>query len=264
MFIIDFHTHYFPDKIAHDAIISLEQKGAIKAFTEGTRSSLERSMSAAGIGLSLNLPVATSPDQVDSINRWSEKNNTAPVLCAGAIHPLSENPDRIISGISDKGLRGIKMHPEYQDFSPDDVSLDPIWKACIRNSVFVIFHAGADVAFKMPFRSNPAKFAKLHKRFPELKMVLAHFGSWTQWDEVEKDLIGLDIFLDTSFTAGFIEDSKFTRLIRSHGADKVIFGTDSPWRDQSKEVKAISSLQLSDTELELVFHRNAEKLLGLK
>ncbi|HCE44553.1 MAG TPA: hypothetical protein DET40_13485 [Lentisphaeria bacterium] len=76
--------------------------------------------------------------------------------------------------------------------------------------------------------------------------------------------MGLDIFLDTSFTSGFIEDSKFARLIREHGADKVLFGTDSPWRDQSREVKAISALPLSETELELVFHRNAENLLGLQ
>ncbi len=264
MKIIDFHTHCFPDKIAHDAIISLEQKGAIKAFTDGTRAGLELSMRAAGIDLALNLPVATSPDQVESINRWSMKNNSMPVLSTGAIHPLSEDPERIISDVSGKGLRGIKMHPEYQDFSPDDTSLDPIWKACIRHSIFVVFHAGADVAFKMPFRSNPAKFAKLHRRHPELRMVLAHFGSWTQWDEVEKDLIGLDVYLETSFTYGFMEDAKFADLIRKHGAGKVLFGTDSPWRDQKKEVEGIGGLDLDDQEKELIFHKNAEKLLHLQ
>lgn len=261
--IIDFHTHYFPDKIAHDAIKSLELKGSIKAFTEGTRASLERSMQSAGIDISLNLPVATSPDQVASINNWSEKNNRVPVLSLGVIHPLSENPAGIISDIKERGLRGVKMHPEYQDFSPDNEVLEPIWKACIRHSIFVIFHAGADMAFKAPFRSDPAKFAKLHHRFPNLKMVLAHFGSWMQWDEVEKEIIGLDIFLETSFTPGFLEGERFARLIRRHGAEKVIFGSDSPWRDQGREVIAIKSLHLSDTEKELIFHKNAERLLNL-
>ncbi len=260
--IIDFHTHYFPDKIARDAIISLEQKGAIKAFTDGTRSGLEKSMSAAGIDIAVNLPVATSPEQVDSINRWAVKNNSAPVFSIGSIHPLSKHPETIISFVGKNGLRGIKMHPEYQEFSPDDRSLDPIWEACIRYSIFIIFHAGADVAFKMPFRSNPAKFAELHRRFPELKMILAHFGSWTQWDEVEKDLIGLDIFLETSFTLGFMEDAKFAELIRRHGADKVLFGTDSPWRNQKKEVESIRNLPLEDFQKELIFHINAEKLLN--
>lgn len=263
MHIIDFHTHYFPDKIAHDAIISLEQKGAIRAFTDGTRSGLEKSMQSAGISLALNLPVATSPEQVQSINRWAENNNHAPVLSLGAIHPLSKDPGAIISEVKERGLRGVKMHPEYQDFSPDDTALDPIWKACIRHSVFVVFHAGADVAFKMPFRSNPAKFAALHHRHPELRMVLAHFGSWTQWDEVEKDLTGLDLYLETSFTCGFMEDAKFAELIRKHGADKVLFGTDSPWRDQKKELEGISRLGLSDVEMDMILHRNAEKLLRL-
>ncbi|OGV38303.1 MAG: hypothetical protein A2X48_06700 [Lentisphaerae bacterium GWF2_49_21] len=262
--IIDFHTHYFPDKIAHDAIISLEQKGGIKAFTAGTRSALEKSMSEAGITLSVNLPVATSPDQVESINGKVANHNRAPVLSLGAIHPLTMDPGRTISDVRNLGLRGIKMHPEYQEFSPDDPSLDPIWKACITYSIFVVFHAGADLAFKPPFRSSPAKFANLHRRYPELRMVLAHFGSWMQWDDVEKELIGLDIFLDTSFTSGYLDDAKFAELIRRHGADKVLFGTDSPWRDQKKEVAAINSLALYEEEKELIFHGNAEGLLGLE
>jgi hypothetical protein len=157
--IIDFHTHCFPNKIAHDTINYLEQKGSIKAFTDGTRSSLEKSMVSAGIALSLNLPVATSAEQVTGINSWAGKNNKPPVLSVGAIHPLSENPEEIISVIGEKSLHGVKMHPEYQNFSPDDTALDPIWKACIGHSIFVIFHAGADMGFKKPFKSNPAKFA---------------------------------------------------------------------------------------------------------
>ena len=259
--IIDFHTHYFPDKIAHDAVKSLEQRESIKAFTEGTRASLEKSMLSAGIGLSINLPVATSPEQVAGINTWAEKNSRLPVISLGAIHPFSENPAALISDIRKRGLPGIKMHPEYQNFVPDDTELEPIWKACIRHSIFVIFHAGADMAFDAPYRSNPAKFAKLHRRFPELKMVLAHFGSWMQWDEVEREIIGLDIFLETSCTAGFLGNAEFASLIRRHGADKVLFGTDSPWCDQKKEVEAIKALPLTDGEKELIFHKNAEQLL---
>ncbi|MFA6294541.1 MAG: amidohydrolase family protein [Victivallales bacterium] len=261
--IIDFHTHYFPDKIARDAINSLELKGSIKAFAEGTRASLEKSMASAGIGLSLNLPVATSAEQVASINSWAERNNRAPVLSLGVIHPLSANPAEIMSDVKRKGLRGVKMHPEYQGFSPDDSSLGGIWEACIENDLFVIFHAGADVAYQAPYRSDPAKFAKLRRRFPALKMVLAHFGSWLQWDDVEREIIGLDIFLETSFTSGFLEDARFARLIRKHGADKVLFGSDSPWRDQKMEVSAINALPLSDSEKELIFHGNAEKLLHM-
>lgn len=85
-----------------------------------------------------------------------------------------------------------------------------------------------------------------------------------QWNEVEKEIIGLNIFLETSFTPGFLEGEMFARLIRRHGAEKVIFGSDSPWRGQGKEVTAIKSLHPSDTEKELIFHKNAEQLLNLK
>ncbi len=262
--IIDFHTHYFPDKIAHDAIISLEQRTGIRAFAAGTRSSLEESMSKAGIDISLNLPVATSPDQVESINRYAEKNNRRPVFCLGAVHPLSNDLPSVISQVKSMGLRGVKMHPEYQEFSPDDESLNPLWEACITHSIFVVFHAGEDLAFKAPYRSSPAKFAELHRRFPEFRMVLAHFGSWRMWDAVERELIGLDVYLDTSFTCGYVGDAKLAELIRRHGADKVLFGTDSPWREQKEDVISINSLPLSSEEKELIFRRNAERLLGLE
>lgn len=261
--IIDFHTHYFPEKIAENAIASLEKLGGIKAYTDGTRLSLESSMWHAGIDLSLNLPIATSPDQVESINLWAAKNNSPPVLSLGSIHPDTPNPKGVLEKVKNSGLKGIKMHPEFQNFSPNESRLKPIWEACMENNLFIVFHAGGDISFRAPFRSDPAKFAELQNKFPDLKFILAHFGSWKLWDEVEKELIGLPVFLDTSFVFELLPIDKLVSLIKKHGADKVLFGTDSPWRNQLKELKTFNKLSLPETEKELILWKNAAKLLSL-
>jgi predicted TIM-barrel fold metal-dependent hydrolase len=68
--------------------------------------------------------------------------------------------------------------------------------------------------------------------------------------------------LDTAFVRLFISPEQMTRIIRSHGASKILFGSDSPWEDPADTLKFLLSLGLTDDELELITHKNAEKLLG--
>ncbi len=260
--VVDFHAHYFPDKIAGDAIRKLSVPG-FEAFTDGTRAGLERSMEAAGIDISVNMPVATSAEQVDKINSWAAANSRHPILSFGAIHPKSEDPAGICRRLRDSGIKGVKMHPEYQDFSPEDTSLDGIWESCVEYGLLILFHAGADLGFSPPYRSDPAKFAALHRRFPGLRMILAHFGSWRMWNEVERHIAGLPVYLETSFTSGFIAAEDMERIIRKHGADRILFGTDSPWRDQKTELEAFKTLRICETDKKKILAGNALALLGL-
>ncbi|MBQ1518990.1 MAG: amidohydrolase family protein, partial [Ruminococcus sp.] len=54
------------------------------------------------------------------------------------------------------------------------------------------------------------------------------------------------------------------RIIRKQGADKVLFGSDCPWDDPANEIAMIEDLPLTSEEKEMIFYRNAEKLLGVK
>jgi hypothetical protein len=51
-------------------------------------------------------------------------------------------------------------------------------------------------------------------------------------------------------------------ILRAHGAQRVLFGTDSPWGDQAATLADIRALPLTDDERRLVFHENAARLLG--
>ncbi len=261
--IFDFHAHFFPDNLAGGAIEALEKLSGIKANTAGTRSSLIESMRNSGIDAALNLPVVTNPDKSWKINEFSAIGNKAPVYSAGAMHPLTTEPEKLLEKVAGLGLKGIKMHPEYQSFDPLGNEVGRICGKCAELGLFIVFHAGADIAFKAPYKSNPAKFAELHRRFPSLKMILAHLGSWNMWEDVEREIAGLPIYLDTSFTCGIIDPSLMLSIIRKHGARHILFGSDSPWQSQTKSLESIRQLPLPESDKELILWDNAAELLGL-
>jgi len=261
--IIDFHTHYYPDKIVERALENATQFLKTTPATNGTRSGLLKSMKKAGIDYSLALPLANTPDNVRGVNRWAQINNQAPVFLLGSIHPQTKNPAEMISQIAAMGLKGIKMHPEFQNFCFEDESLFPIWDACIENDLFVLTHAGEDIAFSAPYHSDPQRMKLFHERFKKLKLVIAHLGSWGMWDEVEEFIVGLPVYLDLAFTLGKVNDEQLVRIIRKHGVERVLFGTDSPWCDQEKAVKHFRKLPLTDKEKDLILGLNAAKLLDI-
>ena len=269
--VIDFHTHFYPDKIAAKAMSLVNNVPLIQAATDGTKSGLLKSMTANGIDRSLGLALVNNANGSRGINRWAELNNCAPILLTGTVHPREKDAADEIERIAEAGLKGVKVHPEYQKFRFSEKELDRVWQACAANGLFLITHAGGDVGFPQPWHSNPEDLLGLHKRVPGLKLVCAHFGSWGMYDDVEKFLIGEDIYIDTAFLAvstpadpGWIEPDKALQMIRKHGAERVLFGSDSPWCCQHKALQWIDDLGLTPAEQELIKGRNAAKLLEVQ
>jgi predicted TIM-barrel fold metal-dependent hydrolase len=268
--IIDFHTHFYPDKIAAKAMSLVNNVPLIQAATDGTRGGLEESMKTCGIDISLGLALVNNAEGARGINRWAELNNHSPVFLTGTVHPREEDAAGEIKRIAEAGLKGVKVHPEYQKFRFTERELDQVWEACADHGLFLITHAGGDVGFPEPWHSNPADLLDLHKRIPQLKLVCAHFGSWAMYDDVEKYLLGEDIYIDTSFLPvstpadpGWIEPDRALQMIRKHGAERVLFGSDSPWCCQQKALRWVKNLGLNNTELESILGGNAAKLLEL-
>ncbi|MCP3965923.1 MAG: hypothetical protein GY750_10165 [Lentisphaerae bacterium] len=139
--IIDFHTHYYPEKIVERALTSVAGIHGVDPATDGTRSGLISSMKSCGIDYSLALPLANTPDNVRGVNRWAANNNKPPVFLLGSIHPEMKNPSETIKWIASLGVKGVKVHPEYQSFTFQDEKAFPLWEACIENNLFVLTHA---------------------------------------------------------------------------------------------------------------------------
>lgn len=265
MRVIDVHTHVFPDAIAHGAVASLAAEGDVSPVYDGTVAGLLATMERASVDVSVVQPVATKASQVRSINEWVAgvaATHAGRIVGFGAMHPEFEEPTGEIARMRELGLRGFKMHSEYQGFSPDERRLDAIWEAAAEHAMIVLFHAGADIAFPT-VRATPESFAALLDRWEGLAVVLAHLGGFQRWEEVAAHLAGRDVWLDTSYTLGHLPDEEFVALVRAHGAHRVVFGSDGPWTDPTREIAHLRRLGLTAEELEGILGRNAERLLGM-
>lgn len=281
--IIDFHVHTFPDKVAGKVTDRLGAAAGVEPSTDATVSGLAASMKKAGIDYSVNLPVATSARQVSSVNarliRTKEELGQQGVLTFGAMHPDCEDYRQELQRLSDAGIRGIKLHPAYQGIDLTDIRYKRIIAAASDLDLAVTIHAGIDVGIHDRNYASVPQILEILREVAPTKFILAHMGGWAAWDEVERDIAGAPLWLDTAFTIGPISphpsaepgpyshitlaDEDFVRLARAHGTDRVLFATDCPWQDQSRYVRRFRGLPLTDEEREQIFHLNAARLLGL-
>lgn len=263
--VIDFHTHTFPDKIAKASIDGLSKCSGIIPHTDGTVSGLVHSMEEDGIDLSVILPVVTKPAQFETVNKvaaaLSEKEDG--LVSFGGIHPDCSDVGQKMREIKAMGLKGIKIHPAYQKVYMDDIRYLRILEAAAEEDLIVSVHAGVDIGLPEPVYASVERIVRAVDEVKPKKLVLAHLGGWKEWDAVEELLVSKDVYFDTAFLEDYIGDGQLLRIIREHGAEKILFGTDCPWSGQRESVERLERLPLSEREKQLIFSENAERLLGL-
>lgn len=263
--IIDFHTHIFPDNIAERTIKLLENESNSKAFTNGTLDALKKSMKEAGIDISVVVPVVTRPSQFDTINSFAAAiSGRDGIISFGGIHPDCEDCAQKLRRIKDLGLKGIKLHPDYQKTFIDDPKMVNLIKQAVLLDLTVVIHAGLDIGLPDPVHCPPERTANMLKQVDckNARIVLAHMGGYAMWDDVEKYLVGKNVWFDTSFCLGKIDDGQFIRIIKNHGIRRILFATDSPWDGQKQALEYLRGLQLTEDELEFILCKNAQNLLG--
>ncbi|MCK9265499.1 amidohydrolase family protein [bacterium] len=261
--IIDFHTHAFPDSLAHKAIKVLSTEGRIGAELDGKLSSLISSMDETGIEKSVICSIATKPSQFNSILEWSKLIRSDRIVPLPSVHP--EDPEAVerIGIIKKEGFCGIKMHPYYQKFNLDDPKMFYLYEKISKENLLLVMHTGFDIAFERIRKADPEKIMKVVNRFPSLKMVSTHLGAWEDWDEVEKFMLGKKVFMELSFSLGFIDIDKAKNIILKHPQEYILFGTDSPWASQENTLQLFKKLSLGEELENLILRKNALSLLNL-
>lgn len=273
--IIDTHTHTFPEKIAAGAIAHMEQdivdsqNFVVKAEREGTFDALSESSKKAGIDLSLICPVATNISQPAKINSLAssinEKCKETHVFTLGAIHPDCEDYRQLIDDIVAMDLKGIKIHPDYQGVYIDDDRYLRVIDYAANKGLVIITHAGEDVGLPQIIHCTVDRFLNMWKHIQPEKFVLAHMGGWRAWDEVSEKIAGMPVYFDTAVALQdkfpvHMTKEEFCDLVRKHGSDRILFGTDTPWYDQARALEDIRTSGLNDEELQLILGENAKQL----
>ena len=256
--IIDFHAHIYPDKIAEKASQATGDFYGITPAYSGTSKELLTSGKAAGISRFVLLPVATKPDQVSHINDFIADEVSAhnEFYGFGTLHPDCENILEETDHIISLGLKGIKLHPDTQQFNTDDKRLFEVFDY-IQGKIPLLVHCG-DKRFDF---SHPRRLKNVIDNFPHLQVIAAHLGGWSLFDEAFELLKDENCYLDISSTMMFLPPEQIEHYIHGYGVERILFGTDFPlWRPE-QEVASFRRLNLSSFEFERIAYKNALGIL---
>ena len=281
--IIDVHTHSFPEKIAAPTIRKLSGLSHTVPFTDGTEEGIRRTNEACGIDLAVVLPVATAPQQPERINAFAAEKNEGwretGILSFAAVHPDDPDALRGLDACAERGFRGIKIHPVYQNTDLDDVRYLRILYRAAELGLVTVTHSGLDVGYPGAERCTPKMIRHVMQEIGDLPLIAAHMGGWKNWEEVPELLSDTGVYLDTSFSTGamhplddgyyrpedlpMLDAEQFTEMVKVFGANRILFGTDRPWSDPGECLDFIRGLPLAEQEKAAILGGNAERLLKI-
>ncbi len=262
--LIDAHTHIFPDKIAGKASVAIGNfyNNFHSMEADGTLTRLMELGKQAKVDHYVVFSAATRPEQVHSINDFiavQMKANPGKVTGLGTLHPDMESPEEEIDRIISLGLKGIKLHPDFQEFYVDSPAAKRIY-AYLEGKLPVLFHAG-DYRYSY---SSPRRIAQVSDEFPGLQIIAAHFGGWSEWRQAIEWIVPRKrICVDTCSALYSMSDEEAYKIIQMYGADRVLFGTDYPMWTYEEELEKLRRLPLTEKEQEMIFWKNAQEIFGI-
>lgn len=258
MSVFDFHTHIYPGRIAARSVENVRAHYHLTASSTGLADHLLTCAKEAQVDYMLVLSVASKPGQTSTVNKWLSQHLSDHLFGFGGLHPYSKHLEREAEQLRELGLCGIKLHPDFQHVPADDPAMDAVLDLAVQYHLPVLIHSG-DVL--TPY-SSPARIARILKRFPQLTLIVPHLGGYSEWDESERYIIGKNCYIDTSSALWALPPEKSLDLIRRHGVERVLFGTDYPLSTQAEELERFHRLGLTDEEEQRILFENAKQLLG--
>lgn len=155
--------------------------------------------------------------------------------------------------------KGIKIHPEEHIY-PIREHGRKIFEFAAERKAVILTHSSEQ-------NSLAADFVPLVNEFPEVRLILAHIGCG--WDNdythqvraIQQSKHG-NMYADTS-SARSITPKLIEYAVKEIGADRILYGTDTPLYHTSMQRIRIDHADISDREKRMILCENAEKLLGI-
>lgn len=154
---------------------------------------------------------------------------------------------------------GIKIHPEEHVY--------PINEFGEAMFEFAAWHKAVVLSHSSEQNSLASDLVAWANRFPEMKLILAHIGCG--WDgDYSHQVRGVqasrhgNVYADTS-SARSITPKLIEWAVKEIGADRILFGTDTPLYFTSMQRIRIDRAELTLEQKRQILTSNAERLFGL-
>lgn len=262
---IDFHIHIFPDALAEKAMGRLSERAKKHPYTNGTLKDTLRVLEEWNTDYAVSLNIAVQPKSVQKVNDFAIESNGGRIISFGSVHPYSEIWESELERISASGLKGIKLHPEYQEFDADDTEAMKVYRKCGALGLAVLLHSGKDLAYPDTLKASPEALQKACALNPDTRFILAHMGGEWCWDGVIKHLAGREnVWFDTAYAARSMEKDVFLKVAEKQGIDKIFYATDCPWESGKITREYILDMGFTGNEISDIMYNNAYNFLGVK
>ncbi len=183
----------------------------------------------------------------------------------GTIQPERTVADNMRS-IRENEIVSVKLHPNYQNLDLADPRVIEICHAIAQDGIVVITHAGEGSDAAATDRGSPEKVLALAQSVPNLTLMACHYGAYHQLELAEKIVVGSRVILETSWppTMAILDPDRIRGIIKRHGADQVVFGSDWPMADPGAEIAGIRALGLPKDDEKKILGGNLARILGLQ
>jgi predicted TIM-barrel fold metal-dependent hydrolase len=264
MKIIDMHAHVFPEKIAMRAVSNVGTYYGIEMSGNGTLDGLFQS--AGDLDASFVISnAALKPENVrhgneflfDCVKKFPQK-----LIALGSVHPDMDinSVCKEMEFIKENDGRGIKLHPDFQHFKIEDKKLFPVYEAAQSMNLPILMHMGDENTDN----STPKGLRFIADKYPDLEIIAAHMGGWMAWEESDEYLVGSRVYMDTSDALFVLPSERVFEMIEKHGSEKIMFGSDFPFRLTGVAYNEMEALPLTNEQKENIYHKTAEKLFKIK
>lgn len=165
--------------------------------------------------------------------------------------------------IYDYSFYGVKLNGAQNSFYVDhpDISL-PVVEEIARTGKLLAFHVGTD-AYET---THPFRVAKIARMFPEVQMLMVHMGGVAHHDLSNAAIEMAQECPNLTLIGSAVRTQAILKAIKSLGAHRVCFGSDTPFELMHVEVAKYHALldgEVTPEEKHRIMAGNIACLMGL-
>lgn len=277
--IIDFHTHIFSDEMRARREDYLERDAwfaELYASPKHRLASVEdlvASMEQAGVDRSV---VFGFPWRDGALCR--EHNDyiikavrTFPNKLVGfaCVQPLDANDAKELDRCLSAGLMGLgELGPDGQKFDvADKWALQAAAEVLQHHDRPLLTHSSEPVGHTYPGKGKtyPSRLLTLAQNFPDLKIVLAHWGGGLPFYELMPEVREAlrNVYYDSAASTYLYDFTIFPLMAQLVGVERILWGTDYPLLSQGKFLSRLRACGLDEEALDALLGGNAMRLLRI-
>ena len=278
--IVDFHTHIFPPHIVRHRERYLERDAWLRqlyanprapmATAESLIACLDQYRIDAAVALNFGWSDPILCAETNDYLLQAARDYPGRILPFCVVQPLSgEEAAKEIERCAKAGAKGVgELMPDGQGFALDDPTvLGPVVEAAEALNLPILTHASEPVGHTYPGkgRTTPDVLYRFITRFPNLQIVLSHWGGGLPLYGVFKGLQEhlANVYFDSAASPFLYRPEIFRYAAEIVGPTHILFGTDYPLITPDRLVHQIRTSGLTPDHQQLILGENARRLLRL-